>query len=332
MSIREKYLKELRKNKNRSKPLFPSSEFTGKLSKADLLLAKVKRIFVRRLGFVKILKPKNLQELEQISGHDRNKRIRMIASSVIIVVAFALFRQFGVSVLSELKILEVAGLFSLLSSLLVLVVFWGEVDLNNFVKISFFIGISILGIILFLELFFLNFFVFVYEVLSYILVLMFMLGFVYLLFLTSNIINVSKYKVVPLLQVAQTMGYIISAVNVFFLTLAALTLNIQPYFLLLLFPLYSMMIYSLVSTFGFSRKANVLYSIGIGWICFLPLIGVYFWPVEYRMAAVLPTISMVVVLGIAMTSWRKKLNLVTLIENGFVLILVIYVLLRNANY
>ena len=306
------------------------------VSPIKFFMLKLKRIITRKFGLVKVFDRAG-DSINALIQESVVKRKRMIWSSVVIVLLFVIVRSIVIrntqtEVLSVTNMLYFAIGFSVCTTILLFVIFGSYLLTISSRHVIIFASSSIVSLILFFELFYLRYLGHFYETVSFIFILIFMFAYVYIVMLTANIFLVSRIKDVPLLQVAQTTGYMVSVVSTYFITFVYLSFNLHIGYSFILLIIYVALVYPVVATFGFSRRELALFSVGVGWSSYLLILPFYMFPVNYRLLALVPTVVLLVLLGIMMNSWRKRLKIYTLIEYLIGIITIFYIVLRGISY
>lgn len=306
------------------------------VSPLRFFILKIKRIITRKFGLVKVF-DRTGDSINMVIQESVVKRKKMVWSSIIIVLLFAVVRSVIIrytqsEVLSVTNMLYFAIGFSVCTTILLFVIFGSYLLTISSRHVIIFASSSIVSLILFFELFYLRYLGHFYETVSFVFILIFMFAYVYIVMLTANIFLVSRIKDVPLLQVAQTTGYMVSVVSTYFITFVYLSFNLHIVYSLVLLIIYIALVYPVVATFGFSRRELALFSIGVGWSSYLLILPFYMFPVNYRLLALVPTVVLLVLLGIVMNSWRKRLKLYTLIEYFIGIVTIFYIVLKGISY
>lgn len=297
---------------------------------------KVKRIVTRKFHLVKVFDRAG-ESFDSLVKEGVKRRRKIIWSSLFVVILFAVVRYFVVRYThSDMLDFDVtillALVFSVVMGVLMFWIFGGYLLSVSSRHVVIFTCSSVVSLILFFELFYLKFFGNFYEILSFVMILGFMFAYVYVVFLTANIFLVSRIKDVPLLQVAQSTGYMVAIVSIYFLTFVYFSFNLHVLFSIILFLLYTVLVYPVIATFGFSKREIAFFSVGVGWGSYLSIIPLYLYPVTYRVGALFPTVVSLSMLGILMNSWRKRLNLRVFIEYIVVISVVLYFVFTGVSY
>ncbi|MBN1374100.1 hypothetical protein JW962_02080 [Candidatus Dojkabacteria bacterium] len=331
---REGYKKALAKlvEDDSSLKLFKNAPYAVNQSKFKLFIKKVQRRLINRLGLVKSIRPKRFASKESVAVVDKWKRRRMFLGSVIIVGIFIALRFFRSQNIEIQDIFLDAIVFAAVGVLLLLWIFWGELTMITFQVLAMFVGSSLFGITLFVQLFFLGQLSRFDEILSFAVILIFLFGFSEVVFLSANIVNVSQVRTVPLLQVAQTVVYIVGIISVYFFTLGLLTFSFPWYYYTVLFLVYTVIAYPIIFTFGGAIRVNLALSVGIGLVSFIAMIVLFIWPINYKIASIYPAMVFAAATGTLMSSFRQKLNLSIIIEYYLIIMAVIVIIYSSATY
>ncbi len=189
------------------------------------------------------------------------------------------------------------------------------------------------SMVLFLELFFFQHFVRIYESIifgSILVILWLILGGA---FLSANILNVAKIKPIPLLKVAQTASYGITLFIVYFLTFSLISSNLPVYILIPVLGLaYFVVVMAHLSYFPLNSKYLYLFSISIAWVAMVSLACLIIWPMSALFICIMPTLAVYIGLGLVMLNVGKSLDTRAYWEYSLIALLVIVVLLINATW
>lgn len=305
--------------------------------KVGMFISSMRRRTVRTLGLVRVKQQLKLSEKSAPLGEDNAKKWRIRFVSTMIVALFLVFRQLAHSYLvfkgdSIYQLFLFALGFGAFAIISMLWVFRDEMNLKTLLTLGVFMGSSVFGVILFIELFFIRYLDKFSMWLSFVGILIFLWLYLYVIFLTVNIFNVAKIRVVPLLQVAQTAAYIVAVINAYIVTYSFLAFNLPLYFMALLPVISFILVFPVISTFHFSRKERYLYAFSIGWCSFIPLVASIFFPIDYKVVAIIPSIVILTFLGGLMNHWRKKLNFILIIEYLSVLMVFLRFFYLSINY
>jgi hypothetical protein len=331
---REKYKNQLFRETGTSNRLFEGNTDGGQeRSKVKKIYQRLKRRVIRLFGIVKVQRPKKFASAEAAVVEDQWKRRRMLLASFLFTVIFGASRFFLEKYFGSLGSLLLFALgASALMALILIWVFKRDLTLKSYRLISIFVGTSVFGIVLFIELFLLGYINVIFEAISLLLLLIFLMIYLYVILLTANIFNVAKFRKVPLLQVAQTAGYIVTILNIYFLTYGFLSLELPVYMYILMFLSFTVVVFPVINSFDLGLYRETIYSAGVGWIGFLSLFAVSFWPTTFRLAAMLPTMVILISLGVVMNLLRRKLKLTLVLEYLLLFLVVIFILFNSLSY
>lgn len=180
--------------------------------------------------------------ITQTTGEDNVKRLKIILLSF--GISFSLFftkifaRGEGL-----LDIYVVGGIYAIVAMIGLIWAFSYKVRLQS-IKYIFQGGLFVFSEVVFVLLFFFKQFDRIYEGILLIILLIFLGGITYACFLMINLFNVSLYKDLPLINVAQTASYILTLLMIYFLTFGVLASGFPLYvifpviFLIYIFLLY----------------------------------------------------------------------------------------------
>lgn len=305
-------------------------------SPIKFFLNKIKRIVTRKFRLVKVFGRAG-DSVNSMVQESIVKRRRMIWASLIIVLLFAIVRSVVIrytntEILSITNMIYLVLAFLICTTLLLFVVFGSYLLTISSRHVVIFVCSSVVSLILFFELFYLRYLGHFYETVSFIFILIFMFVYIYIVMLTANIFLVSRVKEVPLLQVAQTTGYMVAVISAYFITFVYLSFNLHILLSPILFVIYVSLAYPVVATFGFSRREIAVFSVGVGWSSYLLILPFYMFPVSYRLLSLIPTVILLAVLGVLMNSWRKRLKLYSVVEYLAGISIVFYLVLRGISF
>lgn len=168
----------------------------------------------------------------QNSVEDNVKRLKIILLSF--VISFSLFFTKIFAQQDQIaNIFVIGGIYFVVSFLGLL---WALDFKVRFQSLIYVLqgSLFVLSEVLFVLLFFFHSFNRIYEGLLLIILLIFIWAITYSCFLMVNVFNVSVFKKIPLIQVAQTASYILSLLMVYFLTFSVLASESPLY---IVFPL-----------------------------------------------------------------------------------------------
>lgn len=255
---------------------------------------------------------------------------------IFIVAALVVLFVFGVKVWQpqDWKILEIVGVSASASLLSVLGLLWAfrfEVRREGYLTVLPQPAMFVFGYVLFVEMFFFQQFERLYEALVFgifLLVFMVVLGIV---FLTANVLNVSTFKTIPLVQVAQTSSYAITLFVVFFLGFFVINIGWNvPGTVGVLFVVYWLAAFMHLSHFGLPRRSVTQYVTVLSVCSTLAAWIVMLWPVDTLFRVLLPTVIIYIGLGIVMHDVRRVLRPLVNWEYFLIILVVIVLIVSRA--
>jgi len=152
-------------------------------------------------------------------------------------------------------------------------------------------------------------------------------------FLAANILNVSTFKKIPLLQVAHTVSYVLTLFSVFFLAFFFMNLDWNIYITCaVLFISYYLAAYLHLSHFEIKVKHVSWYAAGIAIISTLLAFVMMLWPVDTLFRVLLPTIAVYIGVGLVMHQVKEMLR--PLIHWAYLILalIVFIVILLNSTW
>jgi len=180
--------------------------------------------------------------ITQTTGEDNVKRLKIILLSF--GIAFSLFftKIFAQSD-NLIDTYIVGGVYALIAMIGLLWAFSFRVRAASF-KYVLQGGIFVFSEVVFVLLFFFKQFDRIYEGLLLIVLLIFLWSITYACFLMINVFNVSLFKNLPLISVAQTASYILTLLMIYFLTFGILASGFPLYVIFpLIFLTYVLLLY-----------------------------------------------------------------------------------------
>ena len=197
----------------------------------------------------------------QNTGEDSVKRLKLILLSF--GLSFSLFftKIFARSD-SSIDIYVVGVIYALITMVGLLWAFNFRVRRKSF-KYLFQGSLFVFSEVVFVLLFFFKQFDRLYESILLLFLLAFLWGITYACFLMINIFNVSLFKDLPLLNVAQTASYILTLLMIYFLTFGILASGFQLYIIFpIIFLVYIFLLYMQFNEIGV-EKSHVWYVVVI---------------------------------------------------------------------
>jgi len=228
--------------------------------------------------------------ITQATGEDNVKRLKIILLSF--GIAFSLFftkvfaRGEGL-----INIYVVGGIYALVAIVGLVWAFNFRIKLQS-VKYIFQGALFVFSEVVFVLLFFFKQFDRIYEGILLVVLLVFLGVLTYVCFLMINIFNVSLFKELPLVNVAQTASYILTLLIIYFLTFGVLASGFPLYVIFpVLFLIYIFLLYTQFNEIDV-EKGHVWYLVSI--IALLNnflLIPFIFVGSSHEVIAIVPTIA-----------------------------------------
>jgi hypothetical protein len=245
--------------------------------------------------------------ITQNTGEDNVKRLKLILLSF--GIAFSLFftKIFAKDV-SLVDIYVVGGVYFLISVFGLLWAFNFTIKLKS---LGYVLqgGLFVLSEVLFVSLFFFKGLDRVYEGLLLILLLVFIWVITYVCFLMVNVFNVSLFKTLPLIQVAQTASYILTLLMVYFFTFSILASGFPLYVIFpVIFLIYLFILYMQYKEFGIERDIIWRRVILLSLINVFSILPFIFVGSSHEIVAIVPTVGGFVGGGLLNLSNQKNIK------------------------
>ncbi|MCK9415100.1 MAG: hypothetical protein PHG60_00230 [Candidatus Dojkabacteria bacterium] len=261
------------------------------------------------------------KNITQVTGEDNVKRVKIMLLSF--GIAFSLFFT---------KIFARGGglvNIYLIGSIYALVAIVGLVWAFNFrikiqsIKYIFQGGLFVFSEVVFVLLFFFKQFDRIYEGLLLVVLLMFLGVLTYVCFLMINIFNVSLFKELPLLNVAQTASYILTLLMIYFLTFGVLASGFPLYVIFpILFLIYIFLLHTEFNEIDI-EKGHVWYLVIIvALLNVFLLLPFVFVGSSHEVIAVVPTIASFVGGGLLTIKERDNAKWQVFVYNFLILVIV----------
>ncbi len=194
-------------------------------------------------------------------------------------------------------------------------------------------AIFIFGTVLFLEMFFFTRFERIYESIVFALLLLLFIVVFSGVFLTANILNVGTIKKIPLLQVGQTLSYVITLWSIYVTTFSFIESALNMVLLILiLFVLYTILGAVHLSQFELPSKQTLWYALGISWASVMILTVLLMWPLSSAIVALAPAVVFYIGAGILMHQARRVWSIIILSEYFLILLGLVIVLFVEASW
>jgi len=190
--------------------------------------------------------------ITQNIGEDSVKRLKIILLSF--GISFSLFftKVFAQGE-SLIDIYVVGGIYALVAMIGLVWAFNFQIKRESW-KYLFQSGLFVFSEVIFVLLFFFKQFDRIYEGILLVVLLIFLWMITYTCFLMVNIFNVSLYKELPLLNVAQTASYILTLLMIYFLTFGVLASSFPLYVIVpVIFLIYLFLTYMEFNEIGIEK-------------------------------------------------------------------------------
>jgi hypothetical protein len=260
--------------------------------------------------------------ITQTTGEDNVKRLKIILLSF--GIAFSLFftkifaRGEGL-----IDVYVVGGIYALVAIVGLVWAFNFQIKAKS-VKYLFQGGLFVFSEVVFVLLFFFKQFDRIYEGILLVLLLIFLWAITYACFLMINVFNVSLYKDLPLLNVAQTASYILTLLMIYFLTFGVLASGFPLYVIFpVIFLIYIFLLYMEFSEIGV-EKSHLWYVVFvISLLCFFLLIPFIFIGSSHDIIAIVPTIGGFVGGGLLTLKQKDNVKWQVIGYNFLILVIVV---------
>ena len=191
--------------------------------------------------------------ITQNTAEDNVKRLKIILLSF--GIAFSLFfTKIFARGDSLIDIYVVGGIYALIAIVGLVWAFNFQIKVKS-VKYLFQGGIFVFSEVVFVLLFFFKQFDRIYEGILLLLLLIFLGVITYACFLMINVFNVSLFKELPLVNVAQTASYILTLLMIYFLTFGILASGFPLYVIFpIIFLLYIFLLYMEFNEIGVDKS------------------------------------------------------------------------------
>lgn len=260
--------------------------------------------------------------ITQTTGEDSVKRLKIILLSF--GIAFSLFftkifaRGEGL-----LDVYVVGGIYALVAIVGLVWAFNFQIKAKS-VKYLFQGGLFVFSEVVFVLLFFFKQFDRIYEGILLVLLLVFLWAITYACFLMINIFNVSLYKELPLLNVAQTASYILTLLMIYFLTFGALASGFPIYIILpTIFLIYIFLLYMQFNELGVDKTHLWYVVLIISLMNMFLLVPFIFVDSNHEVIAIVPTIGGFVGGGLLTLKQRDNIKWQVLGYNILIFIVVL---------
>lgn len=194
-------------------------------------------------------------------------------------------------------------------------------------------SLFVFSFVLMLELIFFQRFERIFEGVLFSIVLIFFTSVLMGVFLTANVLNVSLYKTIPLLQVGQTVSFIVTLFIIYFSTYSFVAGAIStPLIFVVLLIIYSLTVYTHLSHFSINLRTVFWYSLSIGWGAVTLLLALLIWPSNVFLLSLVPVATVYLGCGIVMHGSRKNLTFRIALEYLVLFLVILFAVLFQAQW
>ena len=261
------------------------------------------------------------------------KRSKILFLTILLTIAFFAYRLINSGSLTIVSFIEV-------SSIVFFIVYIGALWVEDFtfkkeslyfeiLQLSFFVAFEF-G---FMQAFFSTALARLYEALLLMIILIIFFFSTYFAFLTMNLFIVSRFKNIPLLDVATTTSYIYTIITSFYITYTILSLSINPFLsFFILFMLLSIILFIEINTIhiSYDLRESLTNAGIIGYMSSISVIPASMWNRFPEFISLLPAVIVFVTLGALMHKEHgveDKIPIFTYIAS-FILVIYMVVIYR----
>lgn len=156
--------------------------------------------------------------------------------------------------------------------------------------------------------------------------------FIYILFLTANILNVAHLEDIPLGQAGRAAYYIINMIIEYLLFLIILSNEVFILFqVLLVFAVVFLIVNSTLWTIKMQTAKRVLISFSISVLLALTTFVLAMWPIDVTFISFVLLIFLYITLGVAL-ELREKVSRMIWVEYSLLFIIILTILLITSNW
>ncbi len=187
-------------------------------------------------------------------------------------------------------------------------------------------SLFILAEVIFLELFFFRRVGRVYEVLILLVMLILLFVGTYVVFLMSNVFNVSTIKELPLIQAARTVSFLTTLIGIFFITVGLLDGNINMLFMMaMLIVVYFGLIFLHLKHMEINKDRIGEYTVLTLLFMVMSVVSLAFVSQRHEVIALAPTVGAYIALELITKKQRNLLSYFNMVQYIF-LITAVFVL------
>ncbi|MBI2356575.1 hypothetical protein HYV12_00745 [Candidatus Dojkabacteria bacterium] len=259
--------------------------------------------------------------MELQTSVDNIKKGRVLALALIVSISILLFKVTQTTdIVNPLTVLLRAFGYFIATYVGLIWAFRLQVTLHSLLYILPQTSLFIFAEVIFLELFFFRRVGRVYEIVILLVMLVLLFFGSYVVFLMSNVFNVSTIKEIPLIQAARTVSFISTLISTFFLTLGLMdgNINIIPTFLLLLITFTGIAFFHL-KHMEINRERLGEYTILTVMFMMVSVMSLAFVSQNHEIIALAPTVGAYVVIELVTKKQRNMLNLFDILQYIFLI-------------
>ncbi len=266
-----------------------------------------------------------------VSQRDPGKRQRIFVVAGLTVLLIFGLKVWGRHNWEVEEVVLVALLASVLSTIGLIWAFRFDISRVGYLTVLPQPAMFVFGYVLFVEIFFFQSFQRIYEAVIFGVLLLVFMAVLGVVFLTANVLNVSTFRKIPLLQVAQTSSYAITLFNVFFLSFFVINLELHVgVTVILLFLISWIATFLHLSHFSFEKRTVMWFTTAIATSATIIAGVLMLWPLDALFRVLLPTVIVYIGIGLVMHDVRKVMRPLVNWEYILIVLAVILVLLSRA--
>lgn len=284
---------------------------------------------------VSVVKAEEIEEQSEVKAlvRDSQKRQRLIFLAILNSASIIIAKMWATWEWTFTNTVIFAGVLAVCDYLLMIFCFRLKVKKETFYTVLPQPTLFVFSSVLMLELIFFQRFERIFEGVVFTIVLVLFTAALSGVFLSSNIMNVSLFKSIPLLQVAQTISFVVTLLIFYFSTFSFISGGLyQGFLFLILFLIYSVSVFSHLSHFSINLRIVGWYSVAIGWGAMSVLFSLLMWPVGAFLASLVPMMVAYVGCGVVMHSSRKSLTSRVIFEYLALFFVILFVVIFQAKW
>ncbi len=273
------------------------------------------------------------QREAKVLVRDTPKRRRLIVLAILNSAVIVVLKLWATWEWNFMNTLLFALSLSVVDYLFILPCFQFKVKKESYFTVLPQPALFVFSSVLMLELIFFQRFERIFEGVLFSVVLAIFTVVLIVVLLSSNVLNVSLYKAIPLLQVAQTVSFVVALFVFYFSTFSFVSGGISPLIIFLtLFVIYSLITYTHLSHFSINLRTVFWYSVAIGWGAVSLLFSLLLWPVDTFMVSLVPMTAAYVGCGVVMHSARKNLTFRVIFEYLALFVVILFAVIFQATW